>query len=81
VSSAQQEGKLTDANLKSLFSTIHLLGNYINQAPFEGRDDYDDMSDDEEDYSFDEEDEEEGSDIDMADLEKVVGRKGKSDSQ
>ena len=75
-------------------STIHLLGNYIDQFPFNGgRDDYDDLdsdseydsdgyplgdSDDEEDSELDMED----SDIDMVDLEKVVGRKnGKADAR
>jgi hypothetical protein len=76
-------------------STIHLLGNYIDQYPLPTgeRDDYDDLSDSEYDSegyplgdSDDEDDEldlmEEDSDVDMADLEKVVGRKngGKGDS-
>jgi hypothetical protein len=75
-------------------STIHLLGNYIDQYPLPTgeRDDYDDLSDseyDSEGYPLgdsDDDDEldlmEEDSDVDMADLEKVVGRKngGKGDS-
>jgi hypothetical protein len=76
-------------------STVHLLGNYIDQYPLPTgeRDDYDDLSDSEYDSegyplgdSDDEDSEldlmEEDSDVDMADLEKVVGRKngGKGDS-
>jgi hypothetical protein len=82
-------------------STIHLLGNYIDQYPLPTgeRDDYDDLSDERDDYDdlsdseydsegyplgdSDEEDSEldlmeEDSDVDMADLEKVVGRKNGS---
>lgn len=79
------------------YSTIHLLGNYIDQYPLPTgeRDDYDDLSDseyDSEGYPLGDSDEEEDSeldlmedledsDVDMADLEKVVGRKGsKGDS-
>ena len=70
------------------YSTIHLLGNYIDQYPLPTgeRDDYDDLSDseyDSEGYPLGDSDEEdseldlmeEDSDVDMADLEKVVGRK------
>jgi hypothetical protein len=72
-------------------STIHLLGNYIDQYPLPTgeRDDYDDLSDseyDSEGYPLGDSDEEdseldlmeEDSDVDMADLEKVVGRKNGS---
>ena len=66
-----------------LLSTIHLIGNYIDQFPFGGQDD--DESDFESDSEYDSEgypledseDDEEDSDVDMADLEKVVGRKGR----